>query len=689
MDKVHAEKQDTILKLRESFRSMREGPPRLSEPVERTIDPKIGKNYSGTLQLNRIKTMLKRFILLAILATLLARPCAGQKAKESYKKSLSSRTSVEQLLIAAEVLKAENPYAALDKIQQALAISVAQGNAFHEGRAYILLAQINEDIHEWKLAYENYLRAKDKLAPDRNSTEYVRTLRGLGNTALKLGEYTTALQRYQEALSLPLSNEDQMEFTIAVSEVHYQMRSYEEALNVLDSAYELEKIQIPQFQNQCKKIAIHLNGLEKNPNLYGNSLTTIRNGNSVSSREQQSVQQTKEAIVDVLQENKLYDEEIHLRKQSIEFNTELNNLAEVSKDRVAISKTLNAKGETSAAIREAEEAARIATTIDNPQTEANAFLFLADLYEKNGQSHQALSAYKKYSDAISRKEVLTESLLVEKSGLIRKQKAIEEYTKEVSIGQREATIEQATMFRQQLVIYGLLVIILIIGLTSFFVYKNAQASKLANRLLALKSLRGQMNPHFIFNALNSVNQFISQEDERTANRFLSEFALLMRLVLENSQEDFIPLQKEQEILALYLKLEQYRFRDKFDYEIKTDENVNPESVQIPPMLIQPYIENAVWHGLRYKDEKGKLVLHFYRQNGDLVAEIMDDGVGRLRSAELKTENQKKHNSTGLKNIEERLLILNKVYHLDYRVRIEDRENNGTRVRVYLPVTKQS
>ncbi|HEY9487689.1 MAG TPA: histidine kinase [Chryseosolibacter sp.] len=634
--------------------------------------------------------MFNRLLFLALLATLLASPCLGQKAKESYKKSLSSRTSAEQLLNEAELLRVENPDATLDKVQQALAISVAQRDAFSEARAYILLAKVNEGILEWKLAYENYLRAKDKLTSVKNSPEYVETLRGLGDMALKLRDYTSALQYYQEALSFPLSSAEQMEFTIALSEVHYQMKSYEEALGVLDSAYELDKIQTPQFQNQCQKIDVRLNnGLNKNPNLYSYSLNTIRSGNIVSPQEQQSVQQTKEEIADVLQQNKLYDEEIHLRKQSIEFNTELNNLAEVSKDRVAISKSLNAKGETSAAIREAEEAARIAATIDNPLMEANALLVLADLFEKNGRTNKALNAYKKYSDAISRKDAQSESRLVEKSELIRKQKEIEEYTKDVSIGQREETIQRQTVFRQQLVIYGLLGIILIIGVTSFFIYKNAQASKLANRLLALKSLRGQMNPHFIFNALNSVNQFISQQDERTANRFLSEFALLMRLVLENSQEDFIPLQKEQEILSLYLKLEHYRFRDKFDYEIKVDDQVNLEAIHIPPMLIQPYIENAVWHGLRYKNEKGKLLLHFYRQNGNLVAEITDDGVGRQRSAELKTENQKKHNSTGLKNIEERLAIINKVYQLDYHVHIEDRKNNGTRVSIYLPVTKQS
>ena len=245
-----------------------------------------------------------------------------------------------------------------------------------------------------------------------------------------------------------------------------------------------------------------------------------------------------------MQQNKLYDEEIHLRKQSIEFNTKLNNLAEVSKDRVAISKNLDAKGETSAAIKEAEEAARIATTIDNPLTEASAFLSLANLYEKNGQTSKALSAYKKYSDAISRKEAQSESRGSRKIGALSESKKKLKSTRKMfpSDSVRKPLNRQPSS-GSNLSFMDCWLIILIIGVTSFFIYKNAQASKLANRLLALKSLRGQMNPHFIFNALNSVNQFISQQDERTANRFLSEFALLMRLVLENSQEDFYSIAK--------------------------------------------------------------------------------------------------------------------------------------------------
>jgi tetratricopeptide (TPR) repeat protein len=308
----------------------------------------------------------------------------------------------------------------------------------------------------------------------------------------------------------------------------------------------------------------------------------LRANKAVDKAGQQSIQNTKEEIVEALREQKRYDDEIDLRNQSIEFNLEANNLEEVTKDKVAISKTLSAKGENTAALREIEEAAKIADTLNNPREQANAFLVLADLYEKNGRSSQALTAYKKYSTAVAEVERLNENELQQRSGLIMQQRDIEELTKNVSIGRQEYTIERATVFRQQLIIYGLSFILLITAVTSYFIYKNAKASKIANQLLALKSLRSQMNPHFIFNALNSVNHFIAQQDERTANKFLSEFSQLMRLVMENSQQDFIPLNKEQEILSLYLKLEHYRFRDKFEYEIKIDDSINTESIEVPP-----------------------------------------------------------------------------------------------------------
>lgn len=638
---------------------------------------------------------------------------AAPKKKDSYSsiKSRANVSDIQRLLIDAENLKVNNPKAALENVQEALAMSIAEEDHFNEGKSYLLLGEINESIQEWKLALDNYTNAYQRLAQHEYRTrdkkmlsevsddvgEEKRALNGLGRTSLQLGQFENALAYYRELLTKALSPTEKAECELSISEVYYDMKRYDEALQTVNAIQPDRKsgnssLAI-RIKNQQAKIYAQQNQLDKTQELYSNSLQSQRaSGAAASSRsaseDQLSTQEAKEEISAVLKDQGKYDDEINLRRQSIQYNLENENLPEVARDKVAISESFAAKGELSAALKEAEEASLIADTINNPKEQATAYLSLAGLYERNGRNHQALSSYKKYSQAVAKAEMQNKERLTEKSELIHKQQDIEQLSKDVSIGQREAKIHEQALFRQQLIIYGLLLILLIVMIASYFIYRSAQASKTANQLLALKSLRSQMNPHFIFNALNSVNHFIAQQDERTANKFLSEFSQLMRLVLENSQEDFIPLYKEQEILTLYLKLEHYRFRDKFDYEINIDEEVSAESVEVPPMLIQPYIENAVWHGLRYKETKGKLVLNISTEKDFLVVEITDDGIGRKKSAELKTTNQRKHNSTGLKNIQERLQIINKVYKTHYRVDIEDlTTEGGTRVKIYLPITK--
>ncbi len=632
-------------------------------------------------------------LLISILAgSLLAVNCYAQadQKKESYKslKSRSSLTSIEQLLREANELKQTNPAQALNNVQEALGMSIAQDDEFNESKCYLLLGEINEGISEWGLALTNYERASQKLTTNYSRTEeYQLALRGLGTMHLRLANYPDALRYFQDALKLPLSSIEIAERQLDISEVYYQMGNYVQALKVVTEIKINSKVSNEsldsKIQNQKAKIYARTNEVDKANDFYQSSQRISRaSGNAAPKEDEIALQNTKEEISDALREQKRYDEDITLRNQSIDYNLESNNLNVVSKDKIELSKSLAAKGETNNAIRELEEAALLADTINNPAGQANAYLTLAELYEKNDRPTQALSTYKKYSDAVAKAE--TQQILVqqEKAELIKKQREIEEQSSLISIGQQQ---EQTTLQQQRLIIYGLLVIIAIVIVTSYFIFKNAQASKRANQLLALKSLRSQMNPHFIFNALNSVNHFVSQNDERTANKFLSEFSRLMRLVMENSQEDFIPLHKEEEIISLYVKLEHYRFRDKFDYQIRVDEQLNKETIELPPMLIQPYIENAVWHGLRYKESKGNLDIHISTDEQGLRVVIVDDGIGRKKSAQLKTENQKKQTPTGLKNIEQRLNILNTIYKTRYRVAIEDLpDETGTRVTISVP-----
>lgn len=639
---------------------------------------------------------MKRLLILLLITELasIGQVCVAQKKKlDSYSdfKSRSSQSTITQLLHDAEAAKKDNPTQALGFVQEALGMSLSQGDVLNEARCYLLIGEINEQISEWTLALENYNKAYQRLAVRyASSTEYGRTLRGLGNTYLKLTNYDQALNYYNQTLALRLSATEKAERQLDISEVYFQKGDYAQALAQVEEIKVTEKtggeVLLGKIQNQKAKIYARTNNVDQANMLYKSSQQNMRAaGNAAPAKEEEALKNTKEEISEVLREQKRYDEDISLRNQSIDFNLEANNLDEASKDKIQLSKSLAAKGETSEAIQQLKEAAILADSVSNPKEQAAAFLNLATLYEKNGRINDALKTYQKYSEAVSRTEQQSEINQQQKAELIRKQKEIETLSNEVVSGQRE---EQTLLQQQQLVIYGLLALIVIILITSYFIYKNAQASKRANQLLALKSLRGQMNPHFIFNALNSVNQFISQNDERSANKYLSEFSKLMRLVLENSQEDFISLQKEEEIISLYVKLEHYRFRDKFEYTIAIDEELNKETIQLPPMLIQPYIENAVWHGLRYKEDKGKLSLSFERHNGGMQVIITDDGIGRKKSAQLKTDNQKKHNSTGLKNIEERLQILNTVYKTNYKVTIEDLvADSGTRVVISIPVSK--
>jgi tetratricopeptide (TPR) repeat protein len=651
--------------------------------------------------MNRIRIF---FIVLAIFAALPLITHGQEKTADRYRKLKSVDNDADDLLKEAETLKDDNTSEALDKVEEALGVSLAQGDVLNESKSYIMLGEINMKIGEWKLALDNFTSAHDKLKDKYQKTaQYKQSLRGLAITNSNLGNYQQAIQFYETLSATRLTSAERVQIDLGISDVYYQMGNYAEALEVIRD-YSSPKSSSTAtdrglIQNQQAKIYAKMNEPDKARDAFISSQNTLRSApSSVPQKNEAGLgytpdpKEAKEEVAEVLHDQKRYDDEIALRNQSIEFNLESNNLPEVTKDKVGLSKALAAKGETSEAIRELEEAALMADTINNPKDQAKAFLALADIYEKNGRNNQALSAYKKYSKAVNKTEQQSEAKLIEKAELIKKQRDIEELRKDVAIGQREETIAMGTVFRQQLIIYGLIALILVIAVTSYFIYRNARASKIANQLLALKSLRSQMNPHFIFNALNSVNQFIAQNDERTANKFLTEFSRLMRLVMENSQEDFIPLHKEKEIISLYLKLEHYRFRDKFDYEINIDENINADVMEIPPMLLQPYIENAVWHGLRYKESKGHLALNMRKNSHGIEVEIADDGIGRKRSAALKTENQKKQVSTGLRNIEERLRIINKVYKANYRVAIEDLDapaGTGTRVTIHVPEHKQN
>lgn len=223
-----------------------------------------------------------------------------------------------------------------------------------------------------------------------------------------------------------------------------------------------------------------------------------------------------------------------------------------------------------------------------------------------------------------------------------------------------------------------------------FISKTLYTIKRKNKQIALQSLRREMNPHFIFNSLNSINQFIAQNNELEANKYLASYSKLMRNMMENSNKDFLPLSSEIEHLKEYLDLEHIRFSDKFDYTITVDNSIDKDVTLVPNMLIQPQLENAIWHGMRYKSTKGLIQIAITRKNNRIIIEINDDGIGLTKSKELKTKYQKKHISRGLKNTKERIALLNDLYKRDILCSINEKIAPKTGVQVFisfLPLNK--
>lgn len=264
--------------------------------------------------------------------------------------------------------------------------------------------------------------------------------------------------------------------------------------------------------------------------------------------------------------------------------------------------------------------------------------------------------------------------LVSKDRSLVDNKILEDTEQRISQLEKEKQLKDELIRKKNIFNYSLIAVLVLLSALVIFIFLTLKKVQVKNKKIALQSLRREMNPHFIFNSLNSVNQFIATNNELEANQYLTKFSKLMRGVMENSAEDFISFQQELDLLQNYLALEKTRFADKFDYEIKVDENLNQQNLQIPGMMVQPFLENAIWHGLRYRSEKGFLKLSFKKESQHLKISVQDNGIGIEESKKQKTVHQKNREGRGMKNTLERIRLLNDLYKKDITCLIKDSKN---------------
>tara|TARA_R110002012_G_scaffold291564_1_gene486032 strand:- start:28222 stop:30387 length:2166 start_codon:yes stop_codon:yes gene_type:complete len=580
----------------------------------------------------------------------------------------------------------------IEKSLQYITNALTASRSINENsQVYELLGDVYVYCKQYDLAISNYRISLQSM--DANSVK------------LKLAKAYWFNKNHQESIAVyngvsssDLSNWQRVVLQEGLGDTYFSIQDYQKALIAYNTALNAAskhniKAKITDLNSKIAQVFTETGNENEAEDYFDNAM-------KLASKETESrAVEEKVKVADFKNRSQNFSDEIELRKQAIQDiqNIEIDSAIgiesplTVQKQNYKIGNAYYLKKDYNSAKTYLEKSINEASAKNDLVVAKDAKRKLSEVYSSSGEYNKALETYKEYTDLVEALYIKKEQEIIQAARfskeIAEKQNRITSLESDRQLSESKYQLTTERNKRQQLIIYSLIGGLLLLLITAYFMYKYIKQQRLANNLLALKSLRSQMNPHFIFNALNSVNSFIASNDERTANRYLSDFSQLMRSVLENSEADFIPLEKEIALLELYTKLEHFRFQDKFDYEINVADNVVVSDFQIPPMLLQPYIENAVWHGLRYKTTKGLLSIKIDKKSDtEITITISDTGIGRKRSKDLKTDNQKKHNSQGMSNIQKRVSILNDMYQDKVDVNIsdfQDLEDVGTQVVVTL------
>lgn len=327
---------------------------------------------------------------------------------------------------------------------------------------------------------------------------------------------------------------------------------------------------------------------------------------------------------------------------------------------------------------------------------------IADVYKELNNSNLALEYMEKYLDYVdSNTTIQAATKIAELSESYRSEQRERIINDQADSIQRQRQEREMTAARlettelrnnfQMYIIVAFLIIIVMAGLILFYRWNQTQIrQKQREAEMSQTLLRTQMNPHFVFNAMSVIQSYIYDNDTENSSKFLVNFSRLMRLILENSPKEKIPMETEMEILSKYLSMQKLRFQERFEYEIEADDQLIQEGAQIPPMITQPFIENSIEHGQLHTIEGGFIRVSFTKVGKMLHITIIDNGIGRKASKA--TKKSSAHTSMAMEITEERVNNLNKKFRTDGYMHIEDynkEEQTGTKVLISLPYASEA
>lgn len=515
-----------------------------------------------------------------------------------------------------------------------------------------------------------------------NKNKETAVLLSIGFTYLSIFKFNESMEYIHKAKILAFELKDTALIAEALShegEIYFTQRNYTKSVNLLKESIQNYKVVRDTSQlvyDMLLLVDIYIEQKDiKNALLYTDTLKKVAH---IEYESKQILM--KMGSINLFQKN--YPEALDYYLQALKYFED-----RTSRNRVIILSELSRiylyYKDYATSIKYATEALPYVEAENFTRVEVNLYKTLATAYSAVSDFPSAFKFAEKYY-------TLTDSLSVVHSAgkFADLQTQYETEKAQLEISEKDLELKKDQLqLRNQLLIFSVSFILLLSIAFVFYFRSQTRRIKMQNQVLQLehKALNLQMNPHFIFNCLNSIGSYINQNNQAVAKQYLARFGRLMRLTLEHSRQQFIPLSEEIELLENYIQLENLRFEIKFNHQINVDETIDPENYFIPSMLIQPHVENAIIHGLASKSSPGNLTINFKIRGSDIIrCEVEDDGIGRQGSAEKKTSKPVNHKSLAVSIVKERYMLMNQNRKEKLHIFTEDVKNDagttsGTRV----------
>lgn len=581
---------------------------------------------------------------------------------------------------------------ALNLLHKVLEFPNADKNS--NGEVLYGIAKIHQNWSQYDTAINFYQQAYPIFEAKKDYLNVAKVLNGMGICYMYSSNYTKALETYIQALHY--YEIDEQTHTLGYANVlsnigliygrmeyklQFSLEYYERALRIYEqNDYKLGIANtLSNMANVYDNLNEPLKAIDLQKQAY-NIFEAIGNKPGMAS----ALTNIGIAYTSVPD----YQQTIHYLQQTLPIYKEMGNINNLGIVEYYMGEAFMEMPISQANLSKAEQhlnqAVILGKETNNMQTQADSYNLLSKLYSKKSDFKRALE-YKELAialkDSLNSQDLKDEITRLEVKYEYEKQANLDKAENEKKQALAQAEVERHKLIRNGSILGG---VVLISGiLLGFGMYWRKRQAEFNAKVsdTELKALRAQMNPHFIFNSLNSINDFISKNDVESASNYLTKFAKIMRQTLENSMQNDIPLEEDLKMLELYLQVESMRLNNKFTYAINIENSIDLENTLVPPLILQPFIENSIWHGLSNKASDGHIDISIKKEDNMLVCTVDDNGVGRTLKPEVDSTGNK---SLGIRITKSRIDILNKKKHANGSLKMIDKEQ-GVRVEVKLPL----